>query len=126
MNLNWLFPVLILVSGVFLIIGVFLMLQMIRVDRKIFKGEGGSLHEYLIGSALTGACVFLISVSGILAAGSVSVYYGEGWTVYEILEIAILVSIVAVLAVIGSLWRYFIVGKFRDVLYQKLKDRYKK
>ncbi len=125
MNLNWLFPVLILTSGVFLIIGVFLMLQMIRIDRKIFKGEGISLHEYLIGSGLAGACVFLISMSGILAAGSVSVYYGGGWTVYKIMEIAVLVSVVVILAVIGSLWRYFIAGKFRDLLYQKLKDKYK-
>src|SRR6266542_3900796 len=100
---SWIFPVLILISGVFLIFGVFLMLRMIRFDRKIFNGAEISLREYLIGSALTGACVFLISLSGILVAASVSVYYREGWTTYEMIEIAIFVAIVTILAIIGSL-----------------------
>ncbi len=118
MNLNWVFPA--------LISGVLLMLRVIRVDHKIFSGEEISLREYLIGSALTGAGVFLISVSGILAAGLISVYYREGWTTYEMIEVVIFVAIATILAIIGSLWRYFVAGKFRELLYQKLKDKYNK
>jgi hypothetical protein len=125
-NLNWLFPVLIYLSGVFLIIGIFLMVRMISVDQKLFMGEGNSLHEYLVSSAIAGACAFLIFGSFILAVGLLSVYYGEGWTVDEIIAAAIIVSLGAILVAIGSLWRYFIVGKFREFIYQKLRDKYRK
>jgi hypothetical protein len=126
MNLNWPFPVLVLLSVVFLITGIFLMVRMIPVDRKLFMGEGISFHEYLVGSALTGACAFLIIGGIILAVGSLSAYYGEGWTVDEIIAAVIIVSIGAILAAIGSLWQYFIVGKFREFIYQKLREKYRK
>src|SRR5258708_228540 len=126
MNLNWFFLALILMSGICLISSVFLMLWTFRVDRKIFKGEETSLRGYLIGAALTCSWVFLLLVSGILAADSISVYYGYGWTIYETTEIAIVVVIAVILVMTGSLWQYFVAGKFRELLYQKLKEKYKK
>ena len=123
MNLNWFFPVLIL-TVLILISGVFLMLRMIRVDRKIFNGEEASLRTYLIGSALTGACVFLLFVGMILVTALV--VKDIGWLRDGIIWIIILGLAGGIMAMIGSLWRYFIAGKFRELLYQKLKEKYKK
>jgi len=117
-NFNLFFSVLMLVSG------VFLMLWTIRFNRNILKGQETSLRKYLVGSALSGLWVFLISVGGILAAGSVN--EGYGLTTPETIEIAILGVIGGILAMIGSLWQFFVVSKFRDILYQSLSRKNKK
>ena len=117
-NFNWVFPVMMLVSG------VFLMLWTTRFNRNILNGQETSLRKYLIGSVLYGLWVFLISVGGILAAGLV--YEGYSWTSRETIWIAILGVIGGILAMIGSLWQFFIVTKFRDILYQSLRRKNKK
>jgi hypothetical protein len=117
-NFNAVFPVLMLISG------IFLMLWTTRFNRNILNGQETSLRKYFVRSALYGLWVFLISVGGILAAGSV--YEGYNWTTRETIGIALLGVIGGILAMIGSLWQFFIVTKFRDSLYQRLSRKNKK
>jgi hypothetical protein len=112
MNLNWVFPALMLISG------VFLMLWTTRFNRNILNGQETSLPKYFVGSALSGLWIFLISVGGILLLGSV--YEGYGWTTFETIEIVIVGVIGGIVAMIGTLWQFFIVTKFREILYQML------
>lgn len=117
-NFNWFFPILMLV------LGVLLMLRTIQFNRKILNGQETSLRKYLAGSALSGLWVLLISVGGILTLGSV--YDGYVWTLQETITIVLLGVIGGILAMIGSLWQFFVVGKFRDILYQSLHRKAKK
>ena len=117
-NFNWVFPVLMLVSG------VFLMVWTTRLNRNILNGQETSLRKYFVGSSLSGLWIFLISVGGVLTVGSV--YEDHGWTTHETVEIAIIGVIAGILAGIGSLWQFFIVTKFRDVLHQSLSRKNKK
>jgi hypothetical protein len=117
-QLNWVFPILMLVSG------VFLMLWTSRFNRNILNGQETSLGKYLIGSIFYGLWVFLISVGGILAAGLV--YEGYEWTTDEKIGIVLLGVVGGVVAVIGSLWQAFIVTKFREKLYRSLSQKKKK
>jgi hypothetical protein len=117
-NFNWVFPVLMLVSGLFLMLGT------TRYNRNILNGQETSLRKYLIGSTLYGLWVFLISVGGILAVGSI--YGSDGWTARETIQIVILGVIGGILAIVGSLWQIFIVSNFRDSLYKSLSRKNKK
>jgi hypothetical protein len=118
MNLNWVFPALMLISG------VFLMLWTTPFNRNVLKGQETSLLKYFVVSALSGLWIFLISVGGILLLGSV--YEGYGWTTFETIQIVIVGVIVGIVDMIGTLWQFFIVTKFRDILYQFLSRKNKK
>lgn len=59
-----------------------------RFNQKLFSEQETSLRKYFMSAALSGLWVFLISVGGILAAGSV--YKGYGWTTCEAIWIAVL------------------------------------
>lgn len=117
-NFNLAFPVLMLISG------IFLMLWTTRLNRNILNGQETSLPKYFIGSALSGLWIFLISVGGILVLGSV--YEGYAWTLLETIEIVIVGLIGGIAAMLGTLWQFFIVTKFRDILYQGLIQKDKK
>jgi hypothetical protein len=116
-NVSWFLPILMLASG------VLLMLWTTRFNRNILNGQETSASKYFIGSGLYGLWVFLISVGGILTVGLV--YEGHGWSSYETVEIVILGAIGGILAAIGSLWQFFIVTKFREILYQSLNRKNK-
>lgn len=118
MNLNWFFPALIVIFG------VFLMLWTTRLNRNILNGQETSLPKYFVGSALSGLWIFLISVGGILLIGSV--YEGYGWTLTETISIVSVSVIGGIAAMLGTLWQFFIVTKFRDSLYQSLIRKNKK
>jgi hypothetical protein len=119
MNLNWFFPVSLIM------ISVFLMIKAFRLNRRLlFKGEEATFRKYLIGSLLSGSATFLLTVGIILPAGLISKDFG--WSGRDIIWIVILGLGCGILATIGSLWSYFIAGKFRTVLFQKLKEKYKK
>lgn len=116
-NSNLILPLLMLV------IGVILMIWTTRFNRNLLNGQETSLKKYFIGATLFGLWIFLISVGGILTIGSV--YGDRGWTTYETIEIVILGVIGGALAVIGSLWQFFIVTQFREILYKMLSRKNK-
>lgn len=92
-------------------------------NRYLLKGRETSLGKYFLGAAMGGLCIFLISVGGILL---VSLVYGNrGWTTYETIEIILLGIVVSILAVVGTLWQFFLVSKFREILYQVLNRKKK-
>jgi hypothetical protein len=111
-NFNLILPALMLV------IGLILMFWTTQFNRNLLHGQETSIKKYFIGATLFGLWIFLISVGGILVIGSV--YEDSGWTTYETIEIVILGVIGGMLAIIGSLWQFFIVTKFREILYQLL------
>jgi len=117
-NFNWVFPALMLIFG------VFLMFWTLRFNRNLFNGQATQLWKYVLGSALYGLWVFLVSVGGILVAGSI--YESYGWTTHETIGIAVLGLIAGVLATIGALWQFFIATKLRDNIYQLLVRKDKK
>jgi steroid 5-alpha reductase family enzyme len=116
-NFDLVFPILMPV------IGVVLMIWTTRFNRKLLNGQETSLKKYFIGATLFGLWVFLISVGVILGIGTVS---GDGgWTTYETIEIVILGIIGGIVAIMGSLWQFFIVTKFREILYRALSRKNK-
>jgi NADH:ubiquinone oxidoreductase subunit B-like Fe-S oxidoreductase len=48
------------------------------------------------------------------------------WSRLDIIWIVILGFICGIFMMIGSLWSYFVAGKFHVLLYQKLREKYKK
>ena len=115
---DWVLSILTLVSA------VFLMFWRLRSDRNLFNGQETSLRKYFTASALQGLCVFLLYI-GIFLVG-VAMYPDYGFTTRETILIVVLGLIVGILAMIASLWQFFIVTKFRESLYQSLSRRIKK
>ncbi len=125
MSLDRILLALIFVFGFFMLAsGIFLLVWTSRLNRKIFNGQEVSLRRHFIASALNGLCVFLISLGCVLLVGFADKSYS--WSVRDIPWIAALGFIGGIFMMVGSLWSYFIAGKFRELLYQKLKDKYKK
>jgi hypothetical protein len=125
MSLNWILLASIFILGVLtLVSGVFLVIWMTRLNRKIFNGQEISLRRYFVASALNGLCVLLIFLGCILLVGFAD--KGYAWSVHDIQWIVAVGFIGGIFIMLGSLWSYFIAGKFRELLYQKLNDKYKK
>jgi hypothetical protein len=116
-NLSLVLPVLMLASG------IFLMFWATRFNHNLLIGEETSLSKYFIGAILFGLWVFLISVGGILIIGFG--YEDIGWTTFETIEIVILGMIGGILAILGSLWQFFIATKFREILHRALSRKNK-
>jgi hypothetical protein len=115
LNMNRIFPVLMLVCG------FLLMVWTLRFSRQILNGEETSLRKYLLGSALHGLWVFLIAVGGILTIGLI--YESHGWSTSEKMEIMILGFGAGILGMVGSLWQFFLGTRFRESLHRNLKRK---
>ena len=117
MNFNWVIPILILTSSIVLI------LWTTRFNNKISFGQESSWAKYITGSALYGLSAFLIFVGITLVMGLIDKDYV--WSTHEIIGAVIFGLFCGIVAMIGSLWQFLIVGKFRELLYKNLKSKNK-
>ena len=113
----------IVIPTLMLITGILLMIWTTRFNRTLLQRQESSLWKYFLGATLFGVWIFLVSVGGILVIGSVQA--GLGWSTYQITEIIIVGLVGSLLAIVGSLWQFFIVTNFREILYQRLNRKSK-
>jgi len=118
MNINWIIPTILILGGILLMIYVF------RFSRELYYGRNASLSKYLISSVLFGLWVFLILVGVVMELGATDTSYK--WVANEILGVILFGFVIGLIATIGALWGYFVIGKFRQLLYEWIKRKYKK
>jgi hypothetical protein len=100
-----------------LLLGVVLMYWTTQFNRNLLNTQERFLGKYITGAVVFGLWIFLVSVGAVITVGS---YFGkQAWTTYETIEIIILGLIGGILAVIGALWQFFIVTRFRNIGNQK-------
>jgi hypothetical protein len=110
-----------LIAALMLVSGICLMIWTTRHNRKLLHNQGSSVWKYFIGAVSFGVWIFLVSVGCILLIGSIN--GGSNWSAYETMEFIILALIGSLVAIVGALWQFFLVTKFRENLYQKLNHK---
>ncbi len=103
--------------------GIITTIWLSRFSRKVFLGQESSPHKKLGISILSGVSVGLIFVSVALIAGVLDTNYE--WTEAGITGVGLLALAIAIIATIGSLWQFFVIGRFRTHLYRKLQEKNK-
>jgi len=98
--------------------GIFGFIYDFKRSKKIFFGNSDSLKERFKSSFIFGISGGLILTSFFLFGSIVESTYDE-WTLKGFLGVFIFAFASGLLIAIGSLWRYFIVGKYRNYLKRK-------
>jgi hypothetical protein len=92
-----------------------------RLSKKVFEGLITSIYRQLGISILSGIPVGLLFVIMALIAGILDANFR--WTLSAIIGVVSISSILFILGVLGSIWRFFIAGKFRSNLIAKIRNQ---
>lgn len=110
-----------IIAAIALLGGLILMVNWWQSSRRLYFGQGATLAKYLISSALAGAWACLLLLGFILAVGAFDLRYE--WKATEFIGAIVFSLMLGFVTVIGSLWSYFVVGKFREALLRWLQKR---
>ena len=88
-----------------------------RLSKKVFYGQISSIYKQLGISILIGTSVSLLFISTALLARILDITYV--WTINGAIGVIIIALALGVLGMIGSIWSFFIAGKFRSHLFTK-------
>ena len=91
-----------------------------RLSKQVFWGQISSVRKQLGISILSGIPVGLLLIIVALILGLIDENYE--WTITGITGVVFIAFILFILATIGSIWRFFIAGKFRTRLFKKLRN----
>jgi hypothetical protein len=92
-----------------------------RLSQKVFRGEITTIPQQLGISILSGIPVGLLFIIMALIAGIIDI--GFTWTMTGIIGIVIIAIVLFALGTIGAIWRFFIAGKFRSHIFEKISKK---
>lgn len=111
---------------ILLFIGIYTGYVSLKKSKLIFlSGSPKGFREVFLNSIRFGISITLIMFGGTYMLSALF-EPSRQYTFKDLILVALLFTIAGVVAFLGSLWQYIIVGKFRDWMLRKIKDVNKK
>jgi len=111
----------IVIFCVILGIGIYIFIRSYRLSVDVYFGKVTSISKIVGISVLSGSLAGLLFISVVLLIAIQDTSYQ--WTITGVIVILIIALVLAIIGTLGSLWRFFITGKFRAHLFDKLKKK---
>ncbi len=92
-----------------------------RLSSKVFWGQITPTRELLWISLLSAIPVSLLFIDIILFASILDISYT--WSITAVIGVLLISLFLGLLGFLGSMWQFFIVGKFRSHLFAKLRRK---
>lgn len=106
----------------FLIFGIYLFYLSFRNSKNYFTGEETEIRKIISRSALISFSATIIFFSSVYFIGSLT-EISYKWSFLELVKSFGLFSIPGFVIFAGSLWQFFFVSKYRDILLKIINKR---